>query len=132
MVALMRADHPLAAQAAVGPRDLAAHAFVGLDRASRLGFLLQNAFQTAGVAYTPQVEVRYCHTAAVLAQSGQGVAVVDVYTAAFLPNLEVVQRRFEPGIEVSACLLTRSDRPLSQLAGEFVQAFVSALNRRDA
>jgi len=132
MVALMRADHPLAALSVIGPRDVAEHGFIGLDRASRLGLLLQNAFETARVAYTPQVEVRYCHTAAVLAQSGTGVAVVDSYTASFLPNMQVVHRTFEPPIPVSACMLTRPGRPMSRLAREFAQAFVAALTDQGA
>jgi len=129
MVALMRADHPLAALSVIGPRDVADHAFIGLDRASRLGLLLQNAFETARVAYAPQVEVRYCHTAAVLAQSGTGVAVVDSYTAAFQPDMELVMRPFDPAIPVSACMLTRPGRAMSRLADEFAQVLMAALTR---
>lgn len=127
MVALMRADHPLAALSVIGPKDMADHAHIGLDRASLLGLLLQNAFESAQVAYTPRVEVRYCHTAAVLAQSGTGVAVVDCYTASFLPDMELVARAFDPPIPVSACMLTRPGRPMSRLASEFSQVFVAAL-----
>ncbi|MCE8009520.1 LysR family transcriptional regulator [Aestuariivita sp.] len=127
MVALMRSDHPVAAHSVITPRDLADHSFVGLDRASRLGFLVQTAFEAADVAYTPRVEVRYCHTAAVLAHSGTGIAVVDSYTASFLPNMDLAVRPFDPAISVSACMLTRPGRPLSRLATEFREAFVTAL-----
>ncbi|MBM7070175.1 LysR family transcriptional regulator [Actibacterium sp. 188UL27-1] len=128
MVALMRNDHPLAAHAVITPADVAGeHGFIGLDRASRLGFLLQTTFETAGIAYTPRVEVRYCHTAAVLAHSGTGVAFVDRYTAAFLPNMDLAIRPFDPTISVSACMLTRPGRPLSRLAAEFRDTFMKAL-----
>lgn len=129
MVALMRPDHPLASHTVITPRDVAEHGFIGLDRASRLGFLVQTAFEAAGVAYTPRVEVRYCHTAAVLAHSGTGIAVVDSYTATFLPNMDLAIRAFDPMISVSACMLMRPGRPLSRLASEFRDAFVTALMR---
>lgn len=129
MVALMRADHPLARLSVVGPADMGSAGLIGLDRASRLGAMLQQAFAMARVAYTPQVEVRYCHTAAVLAHSGAGVAVVDSYTAAFLPNMDLVARPFDPPISVPACLLTRPGRPQPVLAADFSRAFVTALMR---
>lgn len=127
MVALMPADHPLAALSVIGPRDVGSTGLIGLDPASRLGQLLKNAFESAGVPYTPQVLVRYCHTAAVLAHSGGGVAVVDKYTAAFLPNMDLVVRPFDPPIPISACMLTRPGRPQSILAEAFSCAFLTAL-----
>lgn len=127
MVALMRADHPLAKLTVIGPRDLEGAGLIGLDRASRLGALVQNAFERACVPYTPQVEVRYCHTAAVLAHSGSGVAIVDSYTAGFLPNMDLVVRPFDPPISVTACMLTRPGRPQSTLAEAFSDAFVTAM-----
>lgn len=129
MVALMSGDHPLTALSAVGPQDIADHRFIGLDRASQLGLLVQNAFEQARVRYTPQVEVRYCHTAAVLAHSGNAVAVVDSYTAAFLPNMALTSRPFDPAISVPACVISRSGRALSPLAAEFQAAFITALMR---
>jgi DNA-binding transcriptional LysR family regulator len=129
MVALMKADHPLAVHKVITPRDVGAFGFIGLDRASRMGFLLQTAFESAKVPYTPQVEVRYCHTAAVLAHSGAGIAVVDSYTASFLPNMDLAIRAFEPAIAVPACMVLRTTGPLSNLASEFRTAFVTVLTR---
>ena len=127
MGALMRSDHPVSDLSVIGPNDVLGHGFIGLDRASRLGLLLQNAFETVRVAYQPKVEVRYCHTAAVLANAGMGIAVVDSYTASFLPNMDLTVRAFDPLISVSACMLTRPDRPLSSLALAFSQSCVDAL-----
>ena len=129
MVALIKPGHPLADLSVIAPSDAATHGFIGLDRASRLGLLLQTAFESARVPYTPQVEVRYCHTAAVLAQSGNRVAVVDPYTASFLPNMGLVKRAFDPMIPVGACLLTRPGRPISRLASAFCDDFEAALLR---
>jgi DNA-binding transcriptional LysR family regulator len=126
MVAVLRADHPLAAHAVIGPRDVAPHDLIGLDRDSHLGLAVQNAFERARADYAPQAEVRYCHTAAVLAEACNGVAVVDRYTASFLPQTGLTQRPFAPPISVPACLLTREGRRLSRAAEDFRAAILDA------
>ncbi|PWJ20918.1 LysR family transcriptional regulator [Jannaschia seohaensis] len=127
MVALMPADHPLARLSVVTPGDLAEHRLVGLDRASRLGLVVQTAFERARAPYRPQVEVRYCHTAAVLTQACRGVTVVDRYTASFLPHMTLASRPFDPAISIPACLVSRKGRQLSRLATEFLAHFGDAL-----
>ncbi|WP_299820397.1 LysR family transcriptional regulator [uncultured Jannaschia sp.] len=127
MVAVMRRDHPLCAHAVVGPRDLDAHALIGLDRDSHLGLAVQTAFERAGAPYLPQAEVRYCHTAAVLADACNGVAVVDSYTASFLPNTQLTHRPFGPPISIPACLITREGHKLSRVAEDFRAAILDTL-----
>ncbi|MSU89129.1 LysR family transcriptional regulator [Rhodobacteraceae bacterium 2CG4] len=127
MVALVHRDHALAGKRVLSPQDCAAHGHIGLDSASRLGLATQMSFEKAGVPYQPRVEVRYCHTAAVLANSGLGVAVVDSYTAGFLSHLELSVHAFAPEISVGACLLTRRDATLSRLAQGFVAEIESVL-----
>ncbi|WP_145953379.1 LysR family transcriptional regulator [Oceaniglobus indicus] len=129
MVALMRQDHPLARLSVVGPADIGQHRLIGLVRASGMGLMVQNAFELMRAPYEPQVEVRYCHTAAVIANSCNGVAVVDNYTASFLPNMDLAVRPFDPPIAVPACMLTRIGRPQSRLVAEFQKAFLAELKR---
>ncbi len=127
MVAMVPADHPLAAAEAVTPADCAAHGHIGLDQVSRLGVLLRHAFQTRDVPYLPRVIVRYCHTSAVLASVGMGVAIVDRFTATSMVDHGLVARPFLPEISVGVCLLTRRDTPLSRLAAGLVAALEEAL-----
>lgn len=122
MVAVMPVDHDLARLSVVTPEDLARNRLIGLDRASRLGLAVQTAFSTKGAPYRPQVEVRYCHTAAVLAQACRGVTVVDRYTASFLPNMDLASRPFDPPISVPACTILRPGRPMSRLVEDFMRA----------
>ncbi|MBS0122686.1 LysR substrate-binding domain-containing protein [Thetidibacter halocola] len=131
MVALVPAGHPLAGAEAVTPQDCLEHDHIGLDQASRLGMLLRNAFDAAGVPYLPRVVVRYCHTSAVLANAGMGIAIVDRHTADFMGDQGLVARPFLPRIEIGACLLIRRDVPLSRLAAGFVEAFEAALHEGD-
>ncbi len=119
MRALVQTKHHLAGSEAIGPAETAQAGFIGLDRVSRLGSQLQASFDAAGVDYAPQVEVRYCHTAAILAQAGNGVAVVDAYTAMTIGTMDLVTLPFRPKIAVPASLITRSDHPMSLLASEF-------------
>lgn len=127
MIAVMRTNHPLADRSVINPNDIEGHSLIGLDRASKLGLLVQNAFDQAGVSYTPQVEVRYCHTAAVLANASNRVAIVDRYTAEFMPNIALCTRPFGPEISVPVCILTRHNRPFNRLVSEFENIFINAL-----
>jgi hypothetical protein len=92
-----------------------------LETGSKLGQLLQNAFKSSGIPYEPKVEVRYGHTAAVLANAGIGIAIVDVFTAHFLSNFAVTVRPFEPAIRISSSILTRSALPASRLIQDFAR-----------
>lgn len=121
MVALVPPDHALADAPHVGPADAAAAGFVGLHAASRLGRLLRGAFVEAGAPYAPRVEVRYCHTAAVLAEAGLGIAVVDRFTAGFVDRRALVSRPFLPAISAPCTLLTRKDAPPSRLVAAFAE-----------
>lgn len=131
MVALLPSGHPLAGKPVITPQDCALHGHIGLDGASRLGLLVQSAFERDGVPYQPRVEVRYCHTSAVLANAGIGVAVVDSFTSSFVANLDVVARPFAPAIRIGACRLTRADAPLSRLASGFAAEMERLLNADD-
>ena len=127
MVAVMRRGNPLAALSVIGPKDLQTGALIGLDRDSHLGLAVQKAFETAGASYVPQAEVRYCHTAAVLAGACDGVAVVDRYTASFLPNTDLTHRPFAPAITIPAVLILKEGRALSRVAEDFRVAILEAL-----
>jgi len=127
MVALVPKGHPLCKSDVISPADCVEHDHIGLDRASRLGLMLRRAFEQRGTPYTPRVVVRYCHTAAVLANAGNGVAIVDHYTPSLITNMDLEVRKFEPSINVPACLLTRKDTPLSRLSTEFVREIKSVM-----
>lgn len=121
MVALVPAGSALAGQAEVTAQDLAGQPFVGLEGASRLGQLVRGAFDRDHATYDPRVEARYCSTAAVLAQAGLGVAIVDPYTAQFHGGQGLVQKPFNPPCEISVALLLRKGVPRSRLVHSFVE-----------
>jgi len=120
LCALVPSGHPLSRHERIDAIDAEQHGFIGLDRRSRLGLLLEAAFARAGIAHQPRVVVRNCHTAAMLADAGIGLAIVDPFTAAFVRDLDLVQVPFEPAVDFPACLLTRTDMPLSRIGDAFV------------
>jgi DNA-binding transcriptional LysR family regulator len=119
MIALPPVGHPLASAPWIGPAEAAAAGFIGLHAGSRLGQLLREAFRRVGAPYAPRVEVRYCHTALVLAGAGLGVAVVDRFTARFLAAPDQRPVPFRPAISAPCCVMTRVGAPASRLAESF-------------
>ncbi|MDP9837102.1 DNA-binding transcriptional LysR family regulator [Neorhizobium huautlense] len=120
MVAVVPKTHVMARRREITVGDLSEHGFIGLEAESRMGQMLRDAFVRDEKSYTPRVEVRYCATAAVLAGSGIGVAVVDPYSAAHQLSTSLVQRPFQPPCEVSAVLITRKGVPRSRLLHGFI------------
>lgn len=132
MVCVLHRSHPLAGRDVITPADLRDCPFIALERGTRLGTAVRQAFEAAGEPFRHAVEVRYCHTACVLAASGIGVAVVDPFSPAGSgrPDLAVVP--FEPATPVSAFVVTSRSRPLSRLAGDFLKEVRLALDEATA
>lgn len=126
MVAMVPATSPLAVQPHITPGDLDAVPMVGLEQDSNLGQLVRSAFDQVGATYAPRVEVRYCETAAVLARSGLGVAIVDPYSAC-IHRQDLVEKPFLPLCEVHAVLFTRRGVPQSSLMHRFIAQLRSCL-----
>ncbi|NTG64747.1 LysR family transcriptional regulator [Agrobacterium rhizogenes] len=123
MVAVITADAPLAEKASISAGDLHSGTFIGLEAESHMGQILRAAFERDGAIYDPRVEVRYCSTAAVLAQTGLGVAIIDPYSAAFQQNGQVgnmVLRPFQPPSAVTVVMFTRKGVPRSRLLHAFI------------
>ena len=121
MVCVMRPDHPLAAKPLVRPRDLAAHSFIALERDTRMGTIVRHAFSQAMQPFAFTVEVRYCHTACLLADSDVGVAVVDPLSPLCGTYADLIVRPFEPASNVAASVVQSRKRPLSRAATAFLR-----------
>jgi len=121
MVCVMQPGHPLARKTKIVPSDLKATPFIALERGTRMGTLLRQAFSEAGEPFDFAVEVRYCNTACVLAESGVGVAVVDPLSPLFSGHFRLAIRPFEPATQVSASVVRSRKRPLSRAAEAFLR-----------
>lgn len=121
MVCVMRPDHPLAGKDTIHPSDLRSVPFIALERGSRMGTIVRQAFTEAGEPFNFAVEVRYCNTACVLAENGVGVAVVDPLSPLFSGHYNLAIRAFEPAVQVSASVVSSRKRPLSRAAEAFLR-----------
>ncbi|SEE78981.1 DNA-binding transcriptional regulator, LysR family [Rhizobiales bacterium GAS188] len=125
MVCVVKRDHPLARQNLVTPSDLAAHPFIALERGTRLGEAVRQSFREAGCPFGFAVEVRYCNTACVLAESGVGAAIVDPFSPGHGASHDLAVIPFRPATPAVAFVAWSKTRPLSRLA----QAFVAEVRR---
>ena len=121
MVCVMQPDHPLARKNKIVPSDLRGVPFIALERGTKMGTLLRQAFSEANETFDFTVEVRYCNTACVLAESGVGVAIVDPLSPLFSGRFNLAIRPFEPATQVSASVVRSRKRPLSRAAEAFLR-----------
>ena len=121
----MPAGHPLCSNDVITPADLSEHSFIGLE--SNIGVTIRRAFHEAGVVHSPRSEVRYCHTACVLANAGIGVGIIDPYSAHFASSLNVELRPFHPKTTITAAAVIRSNGNHSRVALEFIDAVKTCL-----
>ncbi|RAH97328.1 transcriptional regulator [Acuticoccus sediminis] len=119
MVALPKGHH-LLSQSYVSAADLDGERIIGLDPTSRIGMIVRKAFQEEGVDYACSLEVRHCTSACMLVEEGLGVAVVDAFSASDTIGWNIEVRPFTPEVELSACALYVTSRPLSRLAKRFL------------
>lgn len=120
MVCVCPAGHPLASRATVTPQDLAAHPFIALDAATRMGAAVRGAFQAARQAFAFRAEVRTCSTACALVEAGMGASVVDPFSAAHGGAQRLVVRPFEPAIPSVAWAFWSTRKPLPETARRFM------------
>jgi DNA-binding transcriptional LysR family regulator len=125
MVCVVKRDHELARKDMVTPADLAPYPFIALERGTRLGEAVRDSFRRAGVPFNFAVEVRYCNTACVLAESGVGAAVVDPFSPKVGAGQDLAIIPFRPTTSAVAFVTWSKTRPLSRLA----QAFVAEVRR---
>ncbi|WP_424830571.1 LysR substrate-binding domain-containing protein [Ruegeria sp.] len=120
--------HPLCHSTAITPADLQGHKLIGVD--GNIGALVRTAFIETGIPYDPAMELRYCHTACVLANAGVGVTVVDSFSAHFISSIDAQIRPFLPEKKIPAMAVHRRGAHLSRTAQGFVEETQSQLATR--
>jgi hypothetical protein len=86
-----------------------------------MGTIVRRAFAQADVPHRFSVEVRYCNTACVLAESGVGIAVVDPLSPVFSGHYDLAIRPFAPASRVTASAVRSRKRPISRAADAFLR-----------
>jgi DNA-binding transcriptional LysR family regulator len=122
-VAIMPARHRLAGADEIVAADFEGERFISLGKSSIFGDRIDAAFD--GVRRRLLVEAPLAEIASVLVSEGVGVAIVDPFSASEFEQRGVVIRPFRPRIDVGITMLKATHRPLSALAREFADAFLS-------
>ncbi|MBL8699284.1 MAG: LysR family transcriptional regulator [Alphaproteobacteria bacterium] len=126
IVAVLPESSPLAAGAVVTPADLRDHAIISYGSQPRVGQLLDRAFEAAGIARAPQIEISLSIAAAPLIQRGLGVGLVDGLVP-WRSFAGLVVRPFEPRIDLQIVLATTSAWAPSRFTKEFGRDIRAAL-----
>jgi LysR family transcriptional regulator, hca operon transcriptional activator len=86
LVAILPADHPLAAREAMDPRNLAAETFIGISPVPRvLRDVVNRYLERSGVLIVPRFEIDNFAMAISLVQSTRGVALLPASVIPYLP-----------------------------------------------
>lgn len=115
LVCAVPREHPLAALAELGARDLAPYPLISFSRSLPLGSLIEGSFQDAAVPLRIAIEVNQSSVALALVRSGAGIAVTDPFLLTEDRDPRIVIRRLHPARGVDAKALLPSG-PLSRPA----------------
>jgi LysR family hca operon transcriptional activator len=118
LIVVMPSDHRLASRAAIGPKDLASEAFIGMaDQAPVLRSLIEDYAARSGIELKPAHRVEYLSMAISLVASTRGVALLPNYARNFL-TWSVISRPLEgpaPTIDLVLGYHTANTSPLLKL-----------------
>jgi DNA-binding transcriptional LysR family regulator len=129
LVAMLPANHPLASRSELDAEDLALEALISVEQDSPHGRTVDDLFRAAGLTYRIPTRVRFAETAAVLANEGLGIALVDEFTAMDpLPGLRTLPIRQAPRLGVY--IHWNRDHPRSRQVAALEAAVRAALSQR--
>lgn len=122
IIALVRADDPLAGRGSVSLPELRERRLICFDREkSPLGWLIARAHEQAGLDYAPFMTVPYSISAAHLLARQGDVTLIDSLLTQAQPFEGLVKLEVTPELPTTICLMTVRSRPLTRLAARFVE-----------
>jgi DNA-binding transcriptional LysR family regulator len=131
-VCILPLGHPLAAKSVITPQDLVGVPFIRLGREDHAEQIISRVFDHGGVPRRVQLETNLSAVACRLVTMGVGVSIVDPFTAAEVPQTEIVIRPFRPAIKFEMWLLYPAHRPRSQLIEAFVHDLRKTISDKSA
>lgn len=131
-VCVLPADHRLAGQAVIRPKDLDGERFVSFGRESAFRHLIDEVFRVEGVARRIVIEVGYAAAACSLVAADVGVAIVDPLSALDAARAgNVTLARFAPEVPFIVDTVFPSGVASSVLATQFLDAVKATLQQMD-
>lgn len=117
-IALPR-SHPLAGEAKIGARAVAAHPVISFGAGSPIRLLAETVFADAGCVLRPVIEASFSAAACSLARQGAGLAIVDMLVAREAAHPELALVPLDTGRRIELRLIHPENRPPSLLSETF-------------
>jgi DNA-binding transcriptional LysR family regulator len=114
----------------VTPSELLGQKLVAPQTSNSIGVLIAEAFNQAGVPYSPMVEVRFLNAAARLVQEGWGIALIDEITAASGLYCDLSVLPFQPRIQLRLAAILSKQRTSSRLTNNLISVFKKKVDQR--
>jgi DNA-binding transcriptional LysR family regulator len=128
----LRRSHPLAHQARIGARDLAAEPVISFGSGSPIRLLAERVFADAGCALRPVIEASFSAAACSLAREGAGLAIVDLLVAREAAHADLALVPLDTDRRVEFRLIHPENRPPSLLAETFATLLRDAARAHEA
>ncbi|WP_282076654.1 LysR family transcriptional regulator [Epibacterium ulvae] len=122
-------DHPLAKLDVLTPKDLDGAPFAALFRDHMTTYQIARAFSDAGARWNVVLEAQYFVSLIEFVRSGNAVALVDPINSQGFDD-ELVRIPFEPSVQYQIGVLTPQDKPVSKVAGDFLDLIRVELSSR--
>lgn len=129
LVAILPLGHPAASRPVLSPSDLAGHPFVSMTTSRTIGHQIRNAVVEGGGSFDKVIEAEYFSTICALVAAGQGISVVDPWSAKMFKHLGLVSRPLHPPIPYEIAVFFRAERPLAEPARLFFDLVDDTLRR---
>lgn len=131
-VCVMSRDHPLAAKASIGPRDLRGQPLIMIGSRRPARRVLDQIFSRAGVTQLVEIETHSNGSACAFAANGLGIAIVSSFFANLYLDLPLVQRPFLPKMTQGYGIATAAGVPLSIATTALIRLLKEQVKQRDA
>ncbi len=128
-VCILPEGHKLAEKSEIWPEDLAQERMIHGPRLTGFFQELDELFTNRGVAMPTWVQTRQFSSACLLVAEGSGVAVVSELDAHAYEHTGLVLRPFLPSFPHRLAVVRPISSPLSMVALEFIEEFVSSLTK---
>ncbi len=125
MMAVLPKGHRLAGKALVTPRDLQEETLVTVRQDTEITQLVMQALGGEG-AVRSVISANQSLAALHLVRAGIGVAVLHPLIVPLSHSDDIVMRPFDPGLDVTVCLLFSRRRPMPRATAKFISCLAEA------
>ncbi|HEY0274754.1 MAG TPA: LysR family transcriptional regulator [Paenirhodobacter sp.] len=101
MVLAYHVSNPIGRKTTITPRDLAQEILINARTSSRIGAMIEEAFDKTGVPFDPAMDVRFMNVAGHMVEEGLGVTIMDALTASSSRFQSLRTALLEPQINVT-------------------------------